>query len=74
MRDLRFNYSKLKGKIIEKYGTHRMFAKALGISHASLSYKLTGKRQFDSQEIYRSAELLEIPLNEIASYFLTLKN
>lgn len=74
MNDLRFNYSKLKGKIIEKYGTHRDFAKELNMSHVSLSYKLTGKRQFTSSEIYKCAELLQIPLNEIADYFLTKIN
>lgn len=71
MEALHFNYSKLRGKIVEKFTTHTNFAKALGVSHTSLSYKLTGKRYFDSYEIYKCTELLDIPINEIADYFFT---
>lgn len=71
MDTLHFNYSKLRGKIVEKFTTHTNFAKALGISHTSLSSKLTGKHSFSAFEIYKSTELLDIPLNEIPSYFFT---
>lgn len=41
-----FNYDKLKGKIVEKYGTQRMFAKALQVSEKTLSLKLNNKYFF----------------------------
>ena len=38
-----FNHNKLRGKIIEKYGTQGAFAKALGVSERTLSLKINGK-------------------------------
>ena len=40
---LDYNYSKLKGKVIEKFGTRDKFASALNISRDSVSLKLNGK-------------------------------
>ena len=34
-----FDFSKLSGKIVEKYGTQYNFAKAMGLSEHSLSTK-----------------------------------
>ena len=38
-----FNYSKLRGRIIEKYGSQSDFAKAFGCSDRTLSLKMNGK-------------------------------
>ena len=35
-----FNYDKLKGRIVEKFGTQMAFSKALGVSERTLSLKL----------------------------------
>ena len=35
-----YDYSKLEGKIIEKFGTRERFAKALGITTKTISEKL----------------------------------
>ena len=40
-----FDFSKLSGKIVEKYGTQYNFAKAMGISEHSLSNKLNNKNR-----------------------------
>ena len=37
-----FDYSKLKGKIVEKFQTQQAFAKAMELSERSLSLKLNG--------------------------------
>lgn len=41
-----YSYSKLKGRIVELYGTQTGFAKRLGISKNSISKKLAGKQSF----------------------------
>ena len=33
-------YAKLKGRIVEKYGSQREFAKAIGISEVAMSRKM----------------------------------
>lgn len=64
-----YHYSKLRGRIIEKYGTHEKFAEKLGISRNSLSLKMTGKTGFSQADINRWSELLDIKTNEIGDYF-----
>lgn len=66
-----FNYSKLRGKIVEKYGSIAAFSTALGISNITLSMKLNNKIRFTSDDIIKIVELLEIPTDEIGDYFFT---
>ncbi len=68
-----YDYSKLSGLIIEKYGSRSAFSKALGISERSLSLKLNNKVGFRQIEIEKSCKLLGINKNEIAKYFFNLK-
>lgn len=68
-----YDYSKLKGKIKEKYGTQDNFAEKLGIGRVSLSKRLTGKLEFSQNEIKKSCQLLDIPPDKISKYFFTLK-
>lgn len=64
-----FNYSKLRGRIIEKFDTQRCFAKELGVSERTLSLKLNNKIFFAQDEITRIAELLNIDSDKIQVYF-----
>lgn len=66
-----FDYSKLRGKIVEKYGTQIAFSKAIGVSERTLSLKLNGKVYFSQDEIVLITKLLEIPTSEIQLYFFT---
>lgn len=68
-----FDYSKLKGKIKEVFGTQSAFAKAMGLSCVSLSSKLNNATQFTQVEINRACELLSIPVEFIPVYFFTEK-
>ena len=68
-----FNYSKLKGKIVEKFGTQAAFAKALGVSQRTLSLKMQSKIYFRQDEINKVMHLLEIPLDDTREYFFTQK-
>lgn len=68
-----FDFSKLKGKITEKYGSQQNFAKEYGISENSLSLKLTNKMRFTSDDIIKISDMLEIPKEEVGVYFFTIK-
>ena len=66
-----FDYSKLRGRIVEKFGTQGAFAKAIGLSQRSLSLKLQGKLFFRQDEIERAINLLCIKSEDIDKYFFT---
>lgn len=66
---MKCSFCKLRGKIVEKYGTAKSFAQALGLSATSLSLKLTGKRGFTVSDINKISSLLNISINEIGDYF-----
>lgn len=64
-----YNYSKLRGRIKEKYETQENLAKKMGLSKISLSKKLNNKIEFKQDEIKKMINLLEINENEVAIYF-----
>ncbi len=69
---LEFDYSKLRGKIKEVFGTQDKFAKALGISGATLSLKLNNISEFTQQEMAASMRLLHEPARSVDKYFFRL--
>ncbi len=68
-----YDYSKLKGRICEKYHTQENFAKALGIGRVSLSLRLNCKNEFSQNEILRSVTLLKLDNEDISEYFFKEK-
>lgn len=68
-QEIIFDYSLLKGKIKEKFDSNKNFAKKLGISEATLSYKLNHKIQFSQSEIIKIVELLDVNKEDINKYF-----
>ena len=64
-----FNYSKLFGRIKEKFCTQGRFSKAMGLSERSLSLKLNNKMPWKQNEILRACSLLEISVEEVHLYF-----
>lgn len=60
---------KLRIRILEYYDTQRSFAEALGMSQNVLSYRLQGRTQFRSDEIYKVCQMLDIPQEQIGEYF-----
>ena len=68
-----FDYSKLAGRIREKFGTQKAFAKKLGISEGTLSLKMTNYTYFSQAEIQKSALLLELEPGTVVDYFFTPK-
>ncbi len=67
-----FDYSKLRGKIKEVFGTQAKFAKAMGMSTVTLSAKLNGTVQFTAPEI-KACEVLGVSVEFIPLYFFTEK-
>jgi hypothetical protein len=70
---MEFDFSKLLGRIIEKYGTRGAFATAMGLAESALSYRLNNKIHFGAEEIYLACQLLDIPGADIPAYFFTPK-
>lgn len=68
-----FSYSKLRGRIIEKYGSQGNFADAFGISENSLSLKMNNKSRFTSDDIIKMTEMLDISKDEVGEYFFTIE-
>jgi len=68
---MKFDYSKLRGRIIEKFGSITAFAKAYGLSLITMSKKLNGKVAFSPEDIVRMSapEFLDIQPCEYHEYF-----
>ena len=62
-------YAKLRGKIREVFGTQDGFAKAMNLNNATLSLKLNDKTPWKREEMMSACEILDIPLDDISSYF-----
>ena len=68
-----FNYNKLKGRIIEIFGSQYEFAKAMNWSEKTLSLKLNGKVPWKQNDILKAVSLLKLTENDIQEYFFTLE-
>lgn len=68
-----FDYSKLKGRIIEKYETQGKFAAVNQLSDRSMSLKLNNGIGLSQDEILKWCELLDIEIVEIPAYFFAKK-
>ncbi len=62
-------FMKLRGKIVEVFGSIRDFSKVLGISEQSLVAKLNARTPFKQSEIVQWCNLLGIPKDQIHEYF-----
>ena len=71
MEKLFFDYSKLSGRIREKFGSQKEFAKKMGISEGSMSLKLTNVHYFSQAEIRKAVQLLEVEPGAVTEYFFT---
>ena len=71
--EILFDFSKLKGRIKEIYGTQSAFAIAMLMNEATLSNKLNNNVEFSPKEIVRAMLLLNIDFNNVEEYFFTLK-
>lgn len=72
---MQFDRQKLAGRIVEKFGTRRKFAEAVGLSESAVSYKLNGRVKISAEDIYlwSSEDLLDIPAEMIGDFFCAPK-
>ena len=68
-----FETSKLRGRIVEKFGTISKFAEAASSSVSFVSQYLNGHKVLDQKVIDKWAETLDIPVNEYDQYFFVKK-
>jgi transcriptional regulator with XRE-family HTH domain len=68
------DYSKLRGRIRERFSTQAAFASALCVSACALSQKLNGKSEWAADEIRKACELLDIEPGELQYYFFCPKS
>ena len=70
---MKFNHSKLLGRMKEIGITQEELANRVGIKPGTLSFKLNGRSKFTTNEILAVCEVLEIDPQYIPIYFFTLK-
>ena len=68
-----YNYSKLRGRIIEKFGTLGDFSKAMEWSERTNGLKLNGKVEWKQNEIMTAIGLLDIEPADIDIYFFNVE-
>ena len=68
-----FDYSKLRGRIVEKYGNMNAFAKAVGISKVALSRKLNNKTSITKEEMISWSDILDISIDEYGAFYFVEK-
>ena len=71
--DVVFDYSKLRGRIKEVFGTQDAFSDAIGIGRVSLSQRLINILEFSQKEMFKSADALGFERSEIPQYFFVPK-
>ena len=62
-------YNKLRGKIVEMYGSQKSFAEALKLSEQSVTAKLNGRSEFSQKDIIKWCDVLGIDAEHITDYF-----
>ena len=68
---MRFNYSALRGRIVERYGTTAAFAKEIGMSRSALSQKLNNKMRWQQDDIESARVALGLSVSDLSKYFFT---
>ena len=68
-----FDYSKLRGRIIEKFGSYGAFYNAIGWTRATASNRMTSKAFFTQPEIVMACKMLEIQPENVTEYFFNQK-
>ena len=64
-----YDYSRIMGRIKEKFGTQASFAKALGMGQSTLNLKLNNKAEWSQDEMTAALGLLDLGMEFIKDYF-----
>ncbi len=63
----------LKGRIIQKFGSQRRFARHLGKTEQTVTAKLNGRSQFSQDDILEWCNALDIVAEDVGMYFFAQK-
>lgn len=64
---------RLRGRIIQKYGSQSAFAKHLGKTEQTITAKLNGRSQFSQDDILNWCNALDIVADDVGEYFFAEK-
>lgn len=67
------DHSKLRGRIVEKYGSISAFSNDISISRTALENKLHNRTGISRNDIIEWSALLDISPEEYGAYFFTEK-
>lgn len=70
---MKYNYSKLKGRIVEICGSQSVFAEKMGLSEQTISNKLKGRYKFSQNDIEKAIKILNLTKDDIPTYFFNQK-
>lgn len=65
------SYPRIRGRIIELYGSQENFSNVIGKSKTSVSQKLNGSSGFSYNDIVLWAKVLKISVDDIGIYFFS---
>lgn len=68
-----YDYRKLRGRIVEVFGTASAFADALGIHKAQVSAKLNNKVDITKADIEKWSPMLDIDTDDYGAFYFTKK-
>lgn len=68
-----FDYSKLRGRIVEKFGSIEAFANNTTRSFTTISKKLNNKVPISRDDMIEWSSLLDIPLEEYGAFYFVKK-
>lgn len=63
------SYNKLRGRIVEVFGSQAAFSKSIGLSEQSITSKLNGRVKFSQDDILDWCRALRIDQHDIGLYF-----
>lgn len=66
---MKFNHSKLLGKMRECGYTQETLAKTIQMNKSTLNSKLKNKTHFTTTEMVKISEVFNIPVDKIGAYF-----
>lgn len=66
-----YDTSKLRGRIVEKFGSLMEFSKAAKCSYSFLSQYMNGKKNLNQPTMEKWMDLLDIDAVDIRAYFFT---
>lgn len=66
-------FAKLRGRIVEIYGSQARFSQAIGVSEVTVINKLKGTRSFSMDDIVNWSDALKITKENVGDYFFADK-